>query len=378
MRLFACGDVTNCTSEEGIICGDSLADLIRGSDYAICNFEGPVPSNGKPEPKIGPHLQQKEGTLDSLKANGFDLLLLANNHIMDFGEEGLSATLECAESAELDTVGAGVDRNVAYRPLIKSINGIRVGIVNGAEAQFGVLDDFDSDDRAGYAWINDPRIDRTIVQLRNECDFVLVFCHAGLENFDVPQLEWRMRYQHFVELGADVVIGTHPHIPQGYERHKQSLIFYSLGNFFFDHSSTPGQRNSSYAVQLELVKGKAPRFEPVFHETQGNCVDMATGKSRVDIDYLCSRLGADYPEALDLMVADSYPRVRHDLVKSMVAFSLLDCIGAFARNLVSVLRGRITKRDLRLRAMHLYRNETYYYVVRRGLQIAAMKKKERE
>lgn len=297
---------------------------------------------------------------------------------MDFGEEGLSATLECAESAELDTVGAGVDRNVAYRPLIKSINGIRVGIVNGAEAQFGVLDDFDSDDRAGYAWINDPRIDRTIVQLRNECDFVLVFCHAGLENFDVPQLEWRMRYQHFVELGADVVIGTHPHIPQGYERHKQSLIFYSLGNFFFDHSSTPGQRNSSYAVQLELVKGKAPRFEPVFHETQGNCVDMATGKSRVDIDYLCSRLGADYPEALDLMVADSYPRVRHDLVKSMVAFSLLDCIGAFARNLVSVLRGRITKRDLRLRAMHLYRNETYYYVVRRGLQIAAMKKKERE
>lgn len=118
----------------------------------------------------------------------------------------------------MDYVGTDINSEGAYRPFIKHINGIKLGIVNAAESQLGVLDYATKEDEAGYAWINHYKIDQLVVSLKEKCDTVIVFPHAGLEHYNIPQKEWRIRYQQLCDLGADAIIVSHPHVPQVLQR----------------------------------------------------------------------------------------------------------------------------------------------------------------
>lgn len=233
-EIFICGDILNKTKEDGLICSKEISKIISDTDFAVCNFEAPIKGFGKPAKKPGVHHNQRIETLNGIKKQGFDLLLLANNHMLDYGKDALDATLKNAKENGLETIGAGLDGEAAFQPLKKDFHGIKVGMINACEAQYGEIDSEEKYDQAGYAWLNHPNIETNIIKLRKECDFVIVFAHAGLEYYSIPQKEWRTKYKHFCDLGADVVIGSHPHVPQGFEKHGDSLIFYSLGNFYFD------------------------------------------------------------------------------------------------------------------------------------------------
>lgn len=119
-RIFICGDVVNYQHQDGRICSDSLAEIIKEADYSVCNFEAPIEGAGDPIPKSGPHYFQKKSTIRGLKEQGFNLLALANNHIMDFGDHGLFGTIEEAQRIGLETIGAGSDFIEAYHPLIRA------------------------------------------------------------------------------------------------------------------------------------------------------------------------------------------------------------------------------------------------------------------
>ena len=86
----------------------------------------------------------------------------------------LTATLEAAKEADIETTGVGANEKAAYKPLIKKFGDVKVGIINACEAQFGVIDHFERDEKAGYAWINHPKIDTTVLALKAECDFIAV------------------------------------------------------------------------------------------------------------------------------------------------------------------------------------------------------------
>jgi hypothetical protein len=96
--IFVCGDIVNYYCKSGHICSPELALVIADADYSVANFEAPIESSGKPQPKCGKHLQQRPETVAGLKEQGFDLLLLANNHIMDYGIAGLAETLRLAST----------------------------------------------------------------------------------------------------------------------------------------------------------------------------------------------------------------------------------------------------------------------------------------
>lgn len=85
----------------------------------------------------------------------------------------------------------------------------------------------------GYAWIGHFSIAKTISELRTKVDFILCFCHYGLEHYEVPLDCVRQYYYLLIDQGVDCIVGTHPHIAQGYEYYNDKLIVYSLGNFFF-------------------------------------------------------------------------------------------------------------------------------------------------
>lgn len=366
--LFACGDVVNCQNKDGIVCSTDLQAVIEQADCSICNFEAPVQGYGTPQPKSGPHLSQQRSTVGGLKQQGFDLLLLANNHMLDYGKEGLAATLGVAREVGIDTIGADVDEKTAYKSVIKKIDDLDIGIINACEAQFGVIDHFEREEKAGYAWINHPRIDTKVIALKKKCDFVIVCVHAGLENYNIPQKEWRVRYKHLCDLGADVIIGSHPHVPQGYEEHGESLIFYSLGNFYFDYGVAANYENHSYSVMLELIKGQSPSFEAVHHFTKNNKVCLAD--TEVDLKKLCGALGLGYEKAHAEMNLCAYENIiRRNLVTSASRLPFDGTVKGTLKEIAATILGRRKNVNKTLTQLHFMRNETYYYAAKHALEI---------
>jgi len=375
--LFICGDVLNYNQANGEICSTELAKIVSSADYSVCNFEAPIGGYGSPQPKSGPHHFSRPETIKGIKQQGFDLLLLANNHIMDYGKAALHETIDRAVKLQLDTIGAGPNSNEAYRPLIKKIGDIKVGMINACEAQFGVLDYFEKENKAGYAWINHHFIDQNILKLKNLCDFVVVFSHAGLEHYPLPQKEWRARYKHFCDIGADIVVGSHPHIPQGYEKHKNSLIFYSLGNFYFDSKNFVNKDNSSFALLLELTKNKPPGFQLIYHYQKDFQVHLAPKEKQADVAYLNRLLGESYNAQSDQMSLSAYRKIKKNLTYSLSPVPYDGGLKSSVRRMLRVLCRKGKKVDKEQLLLHLLRNEAYYYAARHALEIIVLQKQQK-
>lgn len=181
------------------------------------------------------------------------MFALANNHIMDYGEEGMIATIEAIGNAGGKYVGCRLWTE-AYKPLVISDGDLKVAILSISELQFGILHDkWTQSGKMGCAWINHVSVDDIVVEAKASSDYVIVFAHAGLEGLDVPLPEWRERYRRLVDCGDDCVIGGHTHIMQEYEIYKGKPFFYSGGNFMFAKSvSMPEYWWKGYGVQLDL------------------------------------------------------------------------------------------------------------------------------
>ena len=371
--IFVCGDVVHTEYRGGALCGASLVREIQAADLSVCNFEAPIQGHGRPIIKSGPHLSQPREVISQLREEGFDLLLLANNHIMDYGEAALGATLEAVGEQGLGAIGAGEDADAAYRPVVQEIDGVRIGMVNACEAQFGVLDLNAPKGAAGYGWINHPRLDRTVLELKRDCDFVLVFSHAGLEKWPIPQKEWRERYRHLCALGADAVLGCHPHVPQGWEWWGDSLIVYSLGNFQFNRKRpATGQSHHSYAVKLRLQRDRPMTFEPVFHHTENGVVELSSASERIDLDALNRKLEpGEYEARHEAMSLKTYHgRMAQRLARCSSKFPTDGTVTGTLRELAATALGRRRGRvDRNILMLHTLRNEAFYYAVRHALEI---------
>lgn len=260
-RIFVCGDVVNMFSPNQFV-GENLRSIIKSANYAIANLEGCEFSGHGVVPKM----MQYPETLSLLKDAGFDLLLMANNHIADYGEESLMYTLTEANRVGLKYVGAGFNYNDVYCPEVVCIDGTKIGILNLCEAHPHYY--YNCSQRYGYAWIGDPNIRTRIEKIRLITDKVIAFIHGGLEHCTCPIGYFRDYYHWLCDCGVDAVIGGHPHISQGIERYNDKLICYSLGNFFFPRrpeSDSSDVENHSFSLVLELDKSRID-YEIVYHK----------------------------------------------------------------------------------------------------------------
>ncbi len=242
-------------------------------DHAIrsCNFEAPVKGYGQPIAKAGPHLAQHAGAPSLLEEAGFNVINLANNHIFDYGEPGLRHSLEAFRTAVC--TGAGKTPQEAYALKRMQVGTVTVGLLSFCEAEFGALTLYHTEG-AGYAWVNHPSVNELVKNAKQEVDVLLVQCHAGVEQIDLPLPEWRARYRELVQLGADAVIGCHPHVPQGWETYLGKPIFYSLGNFYFDSNSDHPLWNKGIAVSLLFDKDRLVSFDVIRLSRSGNMIDL--------------------------------------------------------------------------------------------------------
>ena len=217
----------------GITFSNELQQQINIADLNVINFEGPISVNSKKAiRKSGPNIDQDADVPVFLKEHGFKLFSLANNHSMDYGGQALDATINCLN--EDCIVGAGLWHE-AYKIKIFEIRGKKIGFLAITQFEFGVLDDIAfCENKKGAAWMEHPCIDKLIVDSKQQCDYLIVLPHAGLEYFTLPLPEIRTLYRHFIDMGADAVIAGHPHVPQPWEIYRKKYIVYSLGNFCFD------------------------------------------------------------------------------------------------------------------------------------------------
>lgn len=210
---------------------DDLRQMLQKESLNVVNVEAPVRLGAATGiEKVGPCLSHDEGMPCTLEKHGFNVITMANNHAMDFGAESLLHTISLFKNSTV--VGAGA-WDEAYKVKVVEAGGKKTGFLGLTHNEFGVLDG-ESHQKAGTAWMLHPCVSRLIVSAKKKVDYLFVLPHAGVEHEAYPLPELRTLYMEFVELGADGVFASHPHIPQGWEFYREKPIFYSLGNFCLD------------------------------------------------------------------------------------------------------------------------------------------------
>lgn len=259
-KLCFVGDVV--PSRQYHLC-ESLRELIKSHDIRIFNLEGAFSKSIQPLFKAGTHLRLDEIYFATF-ADCFNAAVLANNHSMDYGNEGLATTISVCRSKGIEVVGAGMDISEAFAPL--DLGNCRFIAV--AEHEFGAA----GLTNAGIATTDDQaRIYRLIRQGRIEGKLVIILAHGGTELITIPPPYLRDRYRLWVDFGADLVIGSHPHVVQGHEVYQGRHIFYSLGNFAFqaDHFSQHEPTNWSILVSVDIELGEI-KIIPVISNDKGH------------------------------------------------------------------------------------------------------------
>jgi poly-gamma-glutamate synthesis protein (capsule biosynthesis protein) len=244
------------------------APAIRRADIAICNLEAPFGTKGKPFKKRFTFLVPPSYA-GALKNAGFDVVAMANNHMMDYGAEPLAEAIRLLDSLGIAHSGAGRDLAAARRPAIVERKGLKVAFLSYSKvypAEFWA-----TAKRAGTAPGESSHVREDVAAAKKKADLVVVSFHWGAELMNTPKPYQRDLAHLSIDSGADLVLGHHPHILQGMEIYKGKLIAYSLGNFAFGSRSRKCTESVMLEVRLARTGTGEARIIPV-------CVDnLKTG-----------------------------------------------------------------------------------------------------
>ena len=213
-----------------------VAGLLAAADLAWVNLETAIA-----EPGIG-SAPDKEYVFRSppvtatlLASAGIDGASLANNHSLDAGIEGLERTIELLAAAEVDHAGAGMNLDQAYAPALASVGSTSIAIVSISR----VLPDSSwtaSASRPGLASAYHPFVDDSVEAVANAsqlAEFVVVMVHWGVELAHCPEQYQLDLAEEWAAAGADLIVGSHPHVLQGVDKIGDTWVIFSTGNFAF-------------------------------------------------------------------------------------------------------------------------------------------------
>ncbi len=361
VTLAFVGDIRMKAFQDRIL-SDEVKAWLMTHDLRVCNVEAPFESDGKPIPKIGPHLKQPTDVSTVLKAEGFNVFSLANNHIFDYGEQGLKQTLTAL--GEGACVGAGLTHQKAYALLTRTINDIRVGVLSCAEYGFGVSV---NDNQPGFAWINHDHFDTYIENARQQVDVLILYVHAGVEHTKWPLPQWRKRYKQIIDLGVDAVIASHPHVPQGMELYKNKPIYYSLGNFYFDYASTDPLWDFSVGVSLKINRspeGIHITNHPLFFQKKDTVQTVKDFPQDWTFEELCTGIShtQKYSDYIQTMVVQLWETIYSSFYQHIFFSFHNSPLGKSMKNLVKLMSSHTLDLDEMLLA-HNMLIESHKWVV---------------
>jgi len=231
-----------------------LFQIASKADLVAINLEGPVTDKGCPYSRKAIHLRNEPAGMGILKSLSVDVACLANNHICDWGQEGLTDTIRILDESGIAHVGAGVNSRQAAEPVIVNRGGVSVGFLAYGCTDIGTVPA--GEDSFGAAWLCAETMCRQISQLKDSVDVVVVATHWDSLNYHYPMSQTVSLGRSLIQAGATLVIGHHPHVIQGYEYYRDGVIVYSLGDLVFAENpqATPSMLFSSENQNGLIVK----------------------------------------------------------------------------------------------------------------------------
>ncbi len=242
-----------------------VKDVTQKADLFVVNLECPFTTRTE---KIAKNFNFKAspGLVASLEAGGVDVVSLANNHLMDYGAEGLYETTATLDAAKIPYFGAGRNLAQARAPSIIEVKGLKFAFLGyfflgdrnieppeviATEATPGVAGHH-NDLALMQSWVESD-----IRAAKTRADFVIPFFHWGREGKSTPEPYQVTLARAAVDAGAAAVIGSHPHVLQGMESYKGAPIIYSLGNFVFGGNWDPKDKRTALVELTFARKGYA-------------------------------------------------------------------------------------------------------------------------
>lgn len=215
--------------------GTNLRKILDDADYRVFNLETPLTDSCSPIDKCGPALRADCATIEGIKKIDVDLFTLANNHIMDQGENGLFSTIDSLDKNKIRCLGAGHNLIEARKPFVACIKEKKIGFYACAEHEFSIA----GDDIPGANPFDPLESFDHVAELSKACDYVIVLYHGGKEHYKYPSPMLQRICRKFVEKGANLVVCQHSHCIGCEEKYGCGSIVYGQGNFIFDSDNGP-------------------------------------------------------------------------------------------------------------------------------------------
>lgn len=254
MLSRAVGERMDEEGTEAVLAG--VREQLHDADLAVGNLESPLCADGTPAPKRF-MLKADPVGLEVLADGSFDVLALANNHILDYGPECMNSTIDLLDEAGIGHVGAGNTIDEAREPLVVEAKGMRLAFLsylqmpverNGFDSQTWTA----TADSPGLPWGTPEVIAEDVKAAAALADHVIVLLHSGWEKTEVLSPEQQANGEAALEAGATAVLGAHPHRLQAFHENDGQFIAWSMGNFVFDYPD--GTPESDSAI-LHLTLG---------------------------------------------------------------------------------------------------------------------------
>ena len=262
VSIAVTGDVMFARNMEGVLSTDSspfagVSDVISNVDLLLINFENAATTSENAVKGDVP-LKCSPDFVPLAKANNLTVAALANNHAFDYGIDGMRDTIDNLKAAGITPIGAGNSEDEAHAAVVEEINGRKITILNYMDSEN--FAEYSQDvmpiangSNPGYSSYSSENAQKQIGE-HNDSDLIIVFMHYGNEYLNYANDDQKRIAHELIDYGADVVVGSHPHVPQGAEMYNGKPIFYSLGNFIFDQSNE--ETHVAYFVEMDMVGDK--------------------------------------------------------------------------------------------------------------------------
>ena len=210
--------------------------FFEGFDITFCNFEHPLIDENETYAPLKKELllSATKQCLPALKAAGFNLIGLANNHIVDYGPQAVAYTTQALDEADLSYIGVGLKEKERVTYGIHEYNGLKIATVAVTTVLNGRVTFSDDQEDILAKYRNAHYYIEAVSEAREKADIVIVFAHWGDEFTTIITEKQHEMARDLIDAGADVIIGSHPHTVQPVEIYNGKIIFYSLGNFISD------------------------------------------------------------------------------------------------------------------------------------------------
>ena len=237
VMIQRCTDLYDAQGINGII-SEYIEQEMLGADMTMINNEFPFSNRGSQHPDKQFTFRVDPKYVSMLQDMGVDVASLANNHALDFGTDALLDSFTTLEEAGIPYVGAGETKERAEEAVFVEAGGRKIGILSASRVIPVVEWNIETRQPGLFCTYDSTRLVQRIKEVEEQCDYVVVFVHWGIERNPLPEDYQHNLAKQYIDAGADLVIGNHAHVPQGIEYYKGVPIVYCMGNFIFNPDMT--------------------------------------------------------------------------------------------------------------------------------------------